>query len=91
MGEGVSEKQKGRKKRAYLVHPRPRRLPYPLSVAVASVASCRVVFFALAAVVVVLEGRGTSVVMVEVEVTSWWGLDVLCDTIRQSPGIVDAH
>ncbi len=23
MGEGVSEKQKGRKKRAYLVHPRP--------------------------------------------------------------------
>jgi len=26
-----------------------------------------------------------------IEVTSWWELDVLWDTIRQSPGIVDAH
>ena len=53
MGEGVSKKKKGRKKRAYLVHPRPHRLPYPLSVM-----SCCIIFFASAAVVVVLEGRG---------------------------------
>jgi len=89
LGRALARRKKEEKSGHTLYTCTPIAFP-TLSVA-ASVVSCCLVFFASAAMVVVLEGRGTSVVMVEVEVTSWWGLDVLCDTIQQSLGIVDVH